>query len=522
MNFRILSLPAFVMIALLAAASCARGADANGTGILGINLTGPADWNGEIPFVDAFRFSRRWISQKEGASWGKGPALDLDARGWVKRLEPNCYADTPVLTIDGGHYPAGRYTLLYDGKGKLEINGKPVKIISDEAGKMVFQVDPAGGGFFVRIGQTDPADYVRNIRLILPGFADSYASNPFHPTFLKRWAGIRCFRFMDWMQTNGSQVKHWEDRPHTDEANWQRAGVPLEVMLDLCNREKADAWLNIPEQADDDYVRHFAQQIKDQLDPSHKVYIEYSNEVWNGIFSSQHFAQAKGVEMKLSPRPWEAACLYYGRRSVEIFKIFADVFGDELPHRVVRVVSWQAASGPYWLDGMLLSHLPKGSVDALAIAPYLAFMPVGASDDPNAIKADTAADWTVDQLLDHVESTSLPESKRWMADASSAAKKYDLKLLAYEGGQHLVGVRGGENNQKLTALFAAANRSERMGTIYTEYLTAWQQAGGDLFCHFSSVSPWSKWGSWGLLEYYDEDEAQSPKFMAVMRWGGLR
>jgi hypothetical protein len=324
--------------------------------------------------------------------------------------------------------------------------------------------------------------------------------------------------------TNGSQVKRWEDRPRMDEATWQRAGVPLEVMLDLCNREKADAWLNIPEQADDEYVRHFAQQIKDQLDPSLKVYIEYSNEVWNGIFSSHRYAQAKGVELKLGEptHPWEGACLYYGRRSVEIFKIFGDVFGDQLADRVVRVVSWQAAAGPYWLDGELLSHLPKGSVDALAVAPYVAFMPVGASDDPHAIKADVVANWTVDQLLDHVENTSLPDSKRWMEDASSAAKKYGLKLLAYEGGQHLVGVGGGENNEKLTRLFAAANKSKRMGMIYTEYLKAWQEAGGDLFCHFSSVAAWSKWGNWGLLENYDEDETQSPKFMAVMRWGGLR
>ena len=61
-----------------------------------------------------------------------------------------------------------------------------------------------------------------------------------------------------------------------------------------------------------------------------------------------------------------------------------------------------------------------------------------------------------------------------------------------------------------------------MGKIYEQYLKAWQEAGGDLFCNFSSVGTWSKWGNWGLLQYYDEDETQSPKFMAVMRWGGLR
>ena len=31
---------------------------------LGINLNGPADWNTELPFVDVFRLSRPWISQR--------------------------------------------------------------------------------------------------------------------------------------------------------------------------------------------------------------------------------------------------------------------------------------------------------------------------------------------------------------------------------------------------------------------------------------------------------------------------
>lgn len=31
---------------------------------MGINLAGPADWNTELPFVDVFRMSRPWISQK--------------------------------------------------------------------------------------------------------------------------------------------------------------------------------------------------------------------------------------------------------------------------------------------------------------------------------------------------------------------------------------------------------------------------------------------------------------------------
>ena len=82
---------------------------------LGINLAGPADWNTELPFVDVFRVSRPWVSQKKGAAYGKGPELDLDEWGWVKRLQPSCFAESPLCTISGGHYPGGVYTVLYEG-----------------------------------------------------------------------------------------------------------------------------------------------------------------------------------------------------------------------------------------------------------------------------------------------------------------------------------------------------------------------------------------------------------------------
>ena len=68
----------------------------------------------------------------------------------------------------------------------------------------------------------------------------------------------------------------------------------------------------------------------------------------------------------------------------------------------------------------------------------------------------------------------------------------------------------------MTELFQAANAHPRMGKIYDQYFQAWTDAGGDLFCYFSSVGRWSKWGSWGILQFYDDDPAKSPKFMSTM------
>jgi len=520
----VLAVVGLVLMMLGMGAPSARGAvPPERTGPrLGINLAGPCDWNTELPFVDVFRLSREWISQKEGAGWGNGPKLELDEHGWVKKLATGCFAETPLCTIEGGHYPSGQYTVLYEGEGKLGFTGAAKEVLGDRmpAGVMLINVDASKGGFFLQIRQTNPANYVRNIRVIMPGFEKTYATEPFHPLFLKRWAGVACFRFMDWMDTNGSKVEKWADRPKVEDATFTLKGMALEVMIDLCNRQKADAWFCMPERADDEYVREFAKVVKEKLDPGLKVHIEYSNEVWNSMFASHQYAEQKGKELKLgeASRPWEGAAAFYVKRSIEIFKVWEQVFGGR--ERLVRVLAWQAASGEYWLDGMVMAKTKPGEVDALAIAPYMGFMPSGQGGDGPT--ADKVAKWSVDQVLDEVERKVLPESVKHMADAAKVARKYKVKLVSYEAGQHLVGVGGGENNEALTKVLMAANRSPRMGKIYGAYFKAWEDAGGDLMCYFSSVSSWSKWGSWGLIQYADEDESKSAKFTATMQWAQSR
>jgi hypothetical protein len=480
---------------------------------LGINLSGPCDWNTELPLVDVFRFSRPWISQKKGGEWGKGPALALDSRGWVKSLEKDCWAETPLCTIDGGHYPAGQYTVLYEGRGTLEAGGA-ASVAASKLGEMILAVDPTKGPIWLRIKETDPANYVRNIRVIMPGFAATYKENPWNPAFLDRWKGVACYRFMDWMETNNSKKSKWSERPTLEDATFSESGIALEVMIDLCNRQKADGWFCMPHRADDDYVRQFAVLVKAKLDPKLKAYIEYSNEVWNGQFEQNHYAGEQGIKAGYAAKdkPWEGAWRYTAVRSVQIFKIWEEVFGGR--DRLVRILPTQAAN-PYVSQQILSFQDAAKNADALAIAPYMGFaVPAGG----DGLTAKQIEGWTVDQALDHLEKNSLPESINFMKEQKKVADAHGLKLVCYEAGQHMVGIQGGENNEKMTRLFLAANAHPRMADIYAKYLAAWAQSGGDLLCHFSSVSSWSKWGSWGVMQFADDVPAKSPKYAAIMRW----
>lgn len=475
---------------------------------VGINLAGPTDWNTELPFVDSFRMARTWISQQKGKPWGRGPKLQVDEHGWVKQLEKDCWAETPVNTIQGGHYPSGDYTLLYDGEGEIEVSGA-AKIIDRKRTKLLVRVDPSKGGCFIRIKKTDPKNYIRNIRFIMPGFENTYKENPWHPVFLKRWGKMDCFRYMDFMHTNNSKVKTWFDRPKVTDISTSK-GMPLELMIDLSNRLKIDPWFCMPHQADDEYIRKFAEKVKQKLDPELKIYIEYSNEVWNGIFSQNKYAKIKGIELGLAPKdkPWLAAWHYTAYRSVQIFSIWEDIFGGT--DRLVRVLSSQAAN-PHTAKQILAFRDAYKHADALGIAPYFGFnvSPKGSPNDKQV------ATWSVEKTLDHMENKSLPRSIDIMRQNKEIADKYGLKLVTYEAGQHMVGVGGAENNKDLTELFLKCNAHDRMGKLYDKYNQAWIEIGGDTICHFSSVGKWSKWGSWGLLRYYD-DKATG-KFKSVMK-----
>lgn len=108
--------------------------------------------------------------------------------------------------------------------------------------------------------------------------------------------------------------KNWEDRPLPSYASvnrsvpgngWQGKGGSWEHAILLANLTKKDAWINIPVRATDDYIRNLANLFKygsdgvnpyttpqrnpiyPPLDGNLNIYVEYSNEVWNSIFSQK-------------------------------------------------------------------------------------------------------------------------------------------------------------------------------------------------------------------------------------------
>ena len=483
---------------------------------LGINLAGIKNYATELPFVDLFRMSASWISQRKKGKWGDGPALELDHHGWVKRLEPDCFAVAIVCGIKGNHYPSGNYTVLYDGEGELAFRNAATNkdIVSKTIGKIVVKVN-ANQPFHLEIVSTNPLDYIRNIRVIMPGFEADYASNPWHPQFIKRWSGIACIRLMDFMMINNSTQMLWNDRPKLSDASFVKKGVPLELMLDLANRLEADPWFCMPHLADDAYIKQFAQMVKANLKPNLRAWVEYSNEVWNNGFKQTKYANQKGQDLSLLGESSNATAHYYAHRSMQIFDIWQAVYGDK--SNFVRVLASQAAN-THKAETILDYKNASKHADVLAIAPYVTVNITPRNKGDLAI--GEVATWSLEKLFEHVFTVAMPKSQQWMQQNKKVADQYGLKLVAYESGQHLVGALGTENNDAITKLFTEANADPRMGEVYSQNLNTWAQAGGDLICSYYSVGKWSKWGSWGLLQYYDD--VPTAKFKAVLDWAKSR
>jgi hypothetical protein len=159
---------------------------------------------------------------------------------------------------------------------------------------------------------------------------------------------------------------------------------------------------------------------------------------------------------------------------------------------------------------VLLDHADTlAHVDALAIAPYFGGY-LGSPERAASVRA-----MTLDDLFAELQNVAVPESLGWVTNQVAEASTRGVPVIAYEAGNHLVGVGGMENDAAINALFDAANRDPRMKQVYETYLEGWKSRGGELLVHFVNCSAVDKWGRWGALEYLDQPRSVAPKYDAI-------
>ncbi|MBC5806928.1 MAG: hypothetical protein DLM53_10050 [Candidatus Eremiobacter antarcticus] len=427
---------------------------------LGINLPelGPQP-SDAIVFVDAM---------KQAAPWSSLRPLRTDADGNITSLAPGQTAQTSIVTKQA--YPPGDYTLLYDGRGRISVSG--ATLVQNSPGRMVARLSPARHSIYLQLSAVDPSDYVRNVRLILPGFEATYATHPFHPTFVAALQRFHVLRFKGWERADGYAASAtWSNRPTVSRLTQAGPdGVAPEYLIALANATGDDPWFALPLGATDYYIAQFARLVHASLDPRLHPIFEYGHEVWRIGSLGNGYAQMAGRNFRLSNDPQTAALHWYSLRSTQAFNIIERNFGFDV-RRVVRVLSGPlgaAGSAQAAVDREILGFAnAAGSADAFAVAAQ------GAAGDQSPANAGPGNRFTRMYALQQNNVVNAASYASALLSTATMLGGPHLSLFAYQGPS----TAAGPARNALEALQAA----QRTRLSFGASLESWHAGGGGLF-----------------------------------------
>ncbi|MGB8698475.1 MAG: hypothetical protein WCD18_03575 [Thermosynechococcaceae cyanobacterium] len=476
--------------------------------LIGINVDFVGDYSYARPFADAIKQSRDWLKLDSNL-----PAT-RDSHGWP--LE-----DTRITVWHGIARMNGTYRLSFTGQADVTIqccSGSLANLTYDASsntttGDLLYpSVENEGLFLMFKNTKRSPTSSlnsgIASVKLMRPiseGSTQSYSPETVftdsYKAVLKRF---RVLRFMDFLATNSNNQVRWSERltpawysmfQQASEYGWQGRGAAYEYAIQLCNEVEADCWLTIPAKANDQYVQNLARLIKRKLNPRRKLYIEYSNEVWNtagGFQQSAHNYQLAKAEVASGKSPlnfdgdnneWYWAWRRVAKRGTEISLIFRRVFGDTAMMKRVRpVLMTQLGYG----DGPLLQaiHLmqdyynnPNQVPDPKPLKYYFYGLGGSAYYAPKTPTSPTAAfaDFTNRE-------TWIPALQKDIDYATA----FGVKRIAYEGGPSL---ENGSINDTTRALY---RDDPRIVPEMIEAHNQWSAIGGDLLVYFTLTgeSPW--------------------------------
>lgn len=539
-----------------------NAAPATGTNDIAIGLAPVVDWGTQQPFLDVFKTARHWVGHLPG-KWGGMSEADLraaghlDANGWPIRLPRTLGSIGTLILTDlpqEAQTLAGRYVLRYTGKGIIEVAGR-ARNVRYGKNEIRFDFTPGPGGVEIRLQRINTGDPVRITSVVMENrVAALDAGQMFNPAWTTLLGPFRVLRFMDWGGTNNSKLSAWDARTQVSEYTYSEQ-VPFEVMIDLANTLEKDPWLNVPHLADDDFVRQLAQLVKHRLDPALTVYVEFSNEVWNWSFEQAAWADENARQRWGKRDKWVQ---YHGFRAAQVARIWSEVFGEEAKSRLINVIATQ--TGWLGLEREVLEAdlvraeglpAPVEAFDAYAVTGYFGAMLGGsnaakqtsdwlreslAQAEKDAVDAGLAGQAAMDYVAAHRFDLAVSLATRELRDGQISGKSegtlkdliermlryhagvaasHGLPMIMYEGGTHVVGTQGRENDDALTAFFTHLNYTPEMGALYQELLQGWKAAGGQLFNAFLDVGAPTKWGSWGALRHLGDS---NPRWDALVNF----
>ena len=501
------------------------------TPAIGMNLAGVNYYSNQFPFLDRFKTIGNWtVRDSKYTPMGAPP---MDANGYPNAIPSGGAHMYAMIELDPASLPMPDvYVLRYKGEANFSISSS--QIISQKPGEITFRYSGTSQAQLTinAINSANPPTSIQIVRQDQLAMFD--AGEIFNPAFVEKIDPFSTLRFMDWSGTNDSKVTGWDTRRTLDSASWS-GNVPIEVMVALANKTKNNMWLNIPAQADDDYVKKTLQYVHDNLDPSLQVKVEYSNEVWNWQFSQAHYALEMGNKLfgkdvngdgvvdakNPAEHVGDGYTQFYGYRSAQIATIAKAIFADA-PSRQESVLSTQTA----WLglEGGILKGVARvGDVSKLfddyAVTTYFDLDKVSEADLLSWARAGEAG------LVSGIEAfkASLARVQAQSVYQAAVAKKLGLELVAYEGGVSTTSFRYSSAAQpEIQAFLEKISTDPRMADLYKQMAEGFAAAGGTEINAFNNVGWPSKWGEWGALtSTYDTGSVKYDALIALAKAGNV-
>lgn len=512
--------------------------------IVGMNLGAISYFGSEAPTLDRAKSADTWNAQDKGGA-DLTARLTYDVNGY-----PIGPADVAQLKVGIGVDPRDTppiddYVLTFAGKAQVSLLGATMQ--GGGSHRIALHETAGGPGYATSLGVTfadvNMADPVRDVHVVRADqLALFKAGEIYNPEFLAKTKPWGVLRFMDWNRTNGSDVQHWAERTQPDALSWAtgRTGAPYEAEIALANKLHADPWLNVPAQADDDYIRQLATLVRDRLDPALKLHLELSNEVWNGSFPQSKYAQARADALWPAQKGGDGHVgsggqLWYGYRAAQMAAIARDVFGAQAAQRLACVVATQTAW--HGLEDAIFQGIARakaGDARALfrdyAITTYWGGQ-LGTSDDKErAIVLGWArgGDAGLTQAFAEIEHGGTLGSNESLASQvahyryhSGVAAAHGLRLVAYEGGfgAYAFAYPMGDH-ATMVDLFKRLRDDPRMGRLYTRMVDDFAAAGGSELTVYNDVGGPSIWGTWGTSDDLFAPSARYDALKAIAAAGG--
>lgn len=510
---------------------------------MGMGIGAPLDWAKDNTFADVVRTAREFGGAPvDRDGW---PLSDFRLLVWA---DPRAMNGTYCLSFEGqadgvagGNGVSGlRYTATTNtSTAKVQVNESgPSTLYLAFTGTRRTSGSPRGTG----------VTGIKLMRPVSPGSRECYPTTAlFHSPLKTLVSKVQVVRFMDFLATNGNQQRVWSDRTlpssasfsrHLPDDGWQGNGAPWEHVFRFANEVKRDAWINIPAKADDDYVRKVAltarygsdgmnpysspqvSPVHPPLDPHLKLYVEYSNELWNssGAFTQSRYNRERAIAEVAAggsplqfdglkdPGGWSYAWRRVALRTVQISEIFRSVFGDAaMMTRIRPVLMTQAGNGQdtfHQAIRLLHGYFNNGEGSFVARPRPPGYYVYGAGGSGYYNPDNHSRSLTLDDIWSSQSMAIANWAPALRHDADRAAA-IGAKRVAYEGGPSLDRTGASE------AVKAQAWGDPRMKAAVIDHHDAWSASGGDLLVYYTAAHDYQ----WGFAQsVYD---LATPKLQAI-------